>query len=376
MRTPNDFHQLDHVASPIFVIEVSSTSEPVYVFLNLYGRTLANRPLSDFVGRTALEIYPVAFGRSAYERHCAVIVSGTPVTYEIELPVGGQNRALRTTLTPELDTEGKVCLIYGSSIDVSVERDALEAQVSFDTVTSEMEQFIAMAAHDLRAPMRNVTLLAEMLRDDFVDHGDGKLQVIDMLEDVAAKSMALITDVLAHARATAPKNPQTTFDFSVLCREICDVLDPQEMHVFTVSPTPITADRTALQIALRNIIDNAIKHGQRPHLEMDISVTGDDTGMLEITLHDNGTGFDNSALVFLNGGTFRMDSGYGLLGVRRMINARGGRITARNGKRGGGVVQFTLPGFAITDTLQHDGADAFAAGARRSAFIGPAQFCP
>lgn len=367
MRTPDDFCQLDHVASPIFVIEASPTSEPVYVFLNQCGRTLANRPLSDFVGRNALEIYPGASGRNAYERHCAVIASGTPLTYEIELPLGGQNRAIRTTLTPELDGNGKVRLIYGSSIDVSTERDALEAQVSFDTVTSEMEQFIAMAAHDLRAPMRNVSLLAEMLRDDFVDHGDGKVQVIDMLEDVATKSMSLITDVLAHARATAPKNPRTTFDFAVLCREICDVLDPRGHHVFNVCSTQITADRTAFQIALRNIIDNAIKHGQRTHLEMDISTTCSDTDMLEVTFRDDGAGFDNSALVFINGGTFRMDSGYGLLGVRRMINARGGRITARNGAQGGGIVQFTLPGADITDTQQPDGADALAHTARRSA---------
>lgn len=367
MPTPDDFRQLDHVASPIFVIEASPTSEPIYVFLNLCGRTLADRPLSDFVGRTALDIYPAAFGRSAYERHCAVIASRTAMIYEIELPLGGQNRTIRTTLTPELDNAGNVRLIYGNSIDVSVEREALEAQVSFDTVTSEMEQFIAMAAHDLRAPMRNVSLLAEMLRDDFVDHGDGKLEVIDMLEDVAAKSMSLITDVLAHARATAPKNPQTTFDFSVLCREICDVLDPQEHHVFNVNPVRITVDRTALQIALRNIIDNAIKHSQRSLLELDINVTGDDNGMLEVTLHDNGAGFDNSALVFLNGGTFRMDSGYGLLGVRRMINARGGRITARNGQRGGGIVQFTLPGFASADTLQGETADVSTADVQRSA---------
>ena len=344
MRVPTDFSQFDHVASPIFVLAVSPTGDPIYVAFNTHACAVARRPLSDFIGHTALEVYSEDFGRTAYDRHCAVIASKSPLTYELDLPLGQRTRTIRTTLTPQLDADGEVCLLYGSSTDVSAERDAVEAKVSFDTVTSEMEQFITMAAHDLRAPMRNVALLAEMLREDFVDHGDGKLQLLEMMEDVATKSMALIADVLAHARATAPKNQHTAFDFPALARDICDVLDPQGLHHFNVTAGQVTADRIALQIALRNIIDNAIKHGQRAHLAMDIAVCSGNDNMLDITLSDNGVGFTKSALAFLNGGTFRVDSGYGLLGVRRMIDARGGRITARNGADGGGIIQFSLPG--------------------------------
>ena len=347
MRNPDDFRQLDYVATPVFVLEVLPSGAPTYVTLNASGCAMAGRPRSDFFNRTAREIYPGAFGRSAYERHCTVVASGVPLTYDIELPLGGIDRKIRTTLTPEFDDHGNVHLLYGSSIDVTAERAAQEAKVSFDTVASEMEQFIAMAAHDLRAPMRNVSLLAEMLRDDFVDHGDGKLEVIKMMEDVATKSMSLITDVLAHARATAPKNQQTTFVLKSLCRDISDVLDPQDHHKFNVTATKVTADRTAVQIALRNIIDNAVKHSQRAHLNMVITVTSAGTDRLDFTLTDDGKGFDTSALAFLNGGDFGVDSGYGLLGVRRMIAARGGSITASNGPQGGGIIQFSMPGTCV-----------------------------
>lgn len=344
MRVSIDFSILDNIASPIFVLEVSPTGQPIYVGCNATGCEMAGRPPSDFLGRTALEIYGNDLGRIAYKRHCAVVASKSVAIYELELPLGGKIRTLRTTLTPQLDDTGDVRYIYGSCIDISAVKDAREAKVSLETITSEMEQFVTMAAHDLRAPMRNVSLLAEMLRDGFVDHGDGKLEMLDMMEDVAAKSMTLISDVLAYARATAPEDQHTTFELQTLCRDICDVLDPQGHHKIRVGKLKLTADRTALQIALRNIIDNAIKHGKRAHLDMEVVVSQGEAGFFEVTFSDSGVGFDKHALKFLNGGSFKVDSGYGLLGVLRMIQARGGKIVAENGANGGGLVQFSLPG--------------------------------
>ncbi|MGJ8625406.1 MAG: PAS domain-containing protein [Sulfitobacter sp.] len=92
--------------------------------LNASGCAMTGRLRADFCNRTALEIYPGACGRSAYERHCKVVASGAPLTYEIDLPLGGINRKIRTTLTPEFDDNGKVHLLYGSSTDVTAERAA------------------------------------------------------------------------------------------------------------------------------------------------------------------------------------------------------------------------------------------------------------
>ena len=56
-------------------------------------------------------------------------------------------------------------------------------------------------------------------------------------------------------------------------------------------------------------------------------------------------GFAESAIRFINGGGFRVDSGYGLLGVRRMVQARGGSMSAVNSEDGtGAVIRFSLPG--------------------------------
>jgi hypothetical protein len=50
-------------------------------------------------------------------------------------------------------------------------------------------------------------------------------------------------------------------------------------------------------------------------------------------------------VAFLDGGKLRMDSGFGLFGVRRLINSRGGEIRAENLKDNqGSIIRFTMEG--------------------------------
>ena len=216
------------------------------------------------------------------------------------------------------------------------------------SLTEEMEQFISFAAHDLRTPMRNIESLAELLREGFVDMGDGKVQLIDMLEEVAVKAARLITDILSQAQAATPAQLAETFDLSELCEDIMCTLDPGQIHQLHVGATQIEADKTAVQIALRNLMDNALKHGDRDRILLSIHLTQQPDGMLQFDLHDTGNGFDDPSLAFLDGGELRIDSGYGLLGMRRLIEARGGTVGAGNlpGKTGG-YVRFSLPGHLV-----------------------------
>jgi len=349
-RPAAEFEQLDHISSAIFVLEVDKKGMPRYVAFNAFALALFGKPLSHFLGRPATKVFPQAFGRSAQARHCEVAHNGKPITYDLDLPLAIGTRSMRTTLMPHRDDKTGRYLLYGCSFDISVEQAVREKQVSFDTLSKEMEQFVALAAHDLRAPMRNMAILAEMLKENFIDHGDGKLELLDMMEDVANKSMVLISDVLDHARTAHVSNSRTSFNLSALCQDICDVLDPHGKHRFTCTAAQISTDRTAMQIALRNIIDNAMKFGGKDSLHIDIKVLRGAKGMLNVVMSDDGQGFSEPAIEFLNGGAFKVDSGYGLLGVRRMVEARGGTVTASNGTASNGtdgmgaIIRFCLPG--------------------------------
>jgi signal transduction histidine kinase len=163
--------------------------------------------------------------------------------------------------------------------------------------------------------------------------------------------MTLISDVLNHARAMDASDTSSRFNFGALCRDICDVLDPMGDHKFTYTSADVIADRTAMQIAVRNVIDNALKHGDREQLSIDIMLQRGRSKTLDVVLTDSGSGFSEAALAFVNGGNFEMESGYGLLGVRRMVQARGGSMTAQNIEGGtGAIIRFSMPGIWIGTT--------------------------
>jgi signal transduction histidine kinase len=353
MTTSPNFDQLDLIACPLFVLDTRQLDYPVYVAFNAWARRNSTRPLTDYIGKTARDVYPSAHGQAAFRHHQDAARNGETVTYEIDLPIDGKLRSTRTTLTPDLDASGRVTHLYGYSEDTTDWREAQERRVRFDALTSEMEQFVSVAAHDLRTPMRHVAVLADMLREDFVDHGDGKLGLLAMLEDVACKSMSLISDVLAHANAAVPEGMISQFCFASLCEDICDVLDPQNRHVVTYSQSILLSDRAAMQVVLRNILDMVLRQGAQDRLKIDIISKSGPEGMIEVALDDNGHGFELPAVNILRGQALEEGGHgrYGLAGVRRLVSTRGGAIKIRpSTEHSGSVIEVALPGSLITAT--------------------------
>ena len=204
--------------------------------------------------------------------------------------------------------------------------------------------------------MKNIAMLANILREDLQSQPPETLEVVDLIENVAAKSMDLIAEVLDRAQITGVDRYETVFSFPVICHDICATIDPQKNHVVETSLNAIKADRSAVQVALRNLVENAMKHGQRDHLRIEILVQNGMPGMIDITLIDNGRGFSDAALDAMNGGRAKLEQGFGLFGVKRLISARGGTLEARNLPDGGGAaVRFSLPGEVV-------GADPLSTG--------------
>lgn len=345
-----DFTTFDHICFPIFVLEIDENRVPRYVAFNAFARKLSGRPLSDYINQTAKDVYPGDCGETVYDYHVKAALGGHNTTYQVELPLNGKRRMIRTTLSPLNGVNQKIKWLFGSSQDVTEQEKIALSQKKRDGVSEEMTQFIAIAAHDLRAPMRNVALLTDILREEFVDHKDGKLEIIDMLETIARTSQSLLTDVLCTAQQTKASQKSGILDLRDLCTSIQKVLDPSNNHSVNAPCVKLHIDRRMLQIALRNIIENAFKHADRGHVDIEITVRTASDGMITLSIRDNGKGFSQGALAFLDGGRFQVDSGYGLFGVKRLVAMRGGMVRASNADGDAGAcVDITLPG-SIIDT--------------------------
>jgi signal transduction histidine kinase len=344
-----DLTQLDHIPLPLFVLEPDNRGDLVYIAFNTTALEVAKFIPSDYLGRTAMDLYPGEFGQYAYEQHLKTYQSGKLHTYELSLPLDGRVRHIKTRLNPVLDSQGRVIRLIGASTEVTAEHDLQAVRDQARSIDTELQEFVYLAAHDLRSPMSSVQQMADLIRDDFVDLGDGKLQEIGMLETVATRALSLIDSVLQHAEVTSDNELIETFILADLCHPLLQLYDPSAQHTLVVNDCTIRADRKATEVIVRNLIDNAIKHNGSTPLRLEISATTLDSEFFSVSVCDDGKGIPNPGTLFQATESNRSKSGFGLLAIRRLIKARGGTISAEAAGDGTGlVVTFTLPGTLST----------------------------
>lgn len=343
--TPDYIDSYEHVTAPVHVVALDPDGVPRYVGSNAAAGELWDVRREDLIGKSALEVFPGPSGHTAYERQKQTLGEGIATSYATTCAKGDTVRSVSTDLRPVRNPSGQVTHAVGTCTDMTIHVEVERLRTSLENATTQVEHFVFLAAHDLRTPMRNVQILTDMLREGFHDRGDGKVELINLLDEVAAKSACMISDVLAYSQSVVTGSEILTFNLKELCTGIGNVIDPQEKHRFEAPDIMLRADRLMVQIILRNLIDNAIKHGGRDRMSVEISVTPAEPGVIRLTVIDDGVGFSNPGKVFVDTGNYRAECGYGLLGIRRLLTTRGGKMSVeqREGKPGGAVV-VTMPG--------------------------------
>ena len=335
----------DYLTCPVSVLEIAAEGEACYVACNPAALSAHGVSREKIVGSAADEALPDPKGPVLGAAHRAVIRSGKAQHCTLP-PVGEETpQHSHADLLPQTGADGSVIRIFETLQTHHGVETAQDARVSFETLSSEMEQYVAIAAHDLRAPMRNISLLADMLRDTLPDSSPQQAELVDLIDSVATKSMDLISDVLDHATIRNAGRTETEVDFAPLVRKIGDILDPDGNHQFAIATAQLEADGPALQTVLRNLIDHVLTRSEDAPLLLDISVQQGMPGILDFLLSFSGPGLDDDTLKTLNEGALRPGNGYGLLGIRRLVLGRGGTILARNRvEEGLNLVRFSLPG--------------------------------
>lgn len=314
-----EFSWLNFISVPAFALDVLSEDNANIVFWNE-----AMEELSDVSSEQAVSGRLPSFGRRL---------------------MTAVNRGSKSAYLGSLGKFSFKVTLQGQVIATLIEK-------SEQACDDERALFLTMAAHDLRAPLRQIRHLVDAIREDFQDLGDGKLDMLTLICDIGERAHVLTNDVIAHTRATQA-HPEMIegVDLCEVANDVFATIDPLRKHMLSSAPVILETDKIALQITLRNLLDNAVRHGGTEKIEIAVAVeTTASEGALKFTVTDNGNGFEAPATVFLSGGDFHSGSSFGLLGVRRLIEARGGEIIARPPQNGSGSeVSFSLPGWILPE---------------------------
>jgi two-component system OmpR family sensor kinase len=206
-------------------------------------------------------------------------------------------------------------------------------------MVERQRRFMADAAHELRTPITALTLQAENL--DQVVLSQESAERLDALKQGARRTSRLLEQLLTLARHDFdPAVPAAVVELDRCARNVVADLLPEsaekgiDLGFDEIQPCRIDAEPLMIEILIRNILDNALRHTPRGG-RIDISVhCGRDGATL--TIEDTGPGIppediDRIFEPFFRGTRHQGEgSGLGLSIVKRIVDNLGGVVTVQN----------------------------------------------
>jgi signal transduction histidine kinase len=216
----------------------------------------------------------------------------------------------------------------------------------------ELDDFSHIASHDLQAPLRGISNLADWLASDL----EGKLptenqQQLHLIQSRVIQMNTLINGLLQYARVGRENVDSTPVDLSNMLAEVVDMLNPPpEFQIrFPIDLPTIETQSLLLKQVFSNLIGNAIKYHDRTNGKVDIFYEDQDA-CIQFKVTDDGQGIapENHKKIFSIFQTLvnREDlkgTGVGLTIVKKIIESRGGSIWLESELGKGCTFSFTWP---------------------------------
>jgi signal transduction histidine kinase len=223
-----------------------------------------------------------------------------------------------------------------------------------ESANHELDAFTYSVAHDLRAPLRGINGMAEILRESKLGQLDPDGQkYLHFIHESGKRAAQLIEDLLKLSRITRGELTRQSLDLSELVREVAQQLgnaNPnRRVDLVVADGVRAAADPRLLRVALENLLSNAWKFtSKRATARIEFGVE-EQQGAPVYFIRDNGAGFDMAYADRLFGVFQRLHhladfegTGVGLATVQRILKRHGGRIWADSAINKGATFFFTL----------------------------------
>jgi signal transduction histidine kinase len=218
--------------------------------------------------------------------------------------------------------------------------------------------FVATVSHEFKAPLALLQASAETLRGGRVQEPEKRKRYEAIIESESRRLAALVDNVLSVSRIEAGRQYQfkhtevpAVVDAALSLHKLRLEQQGFEVEVAVARDLPaVTADAAALQEALSNLLDNAIKYSREvKRCRIEAKATGEG---IEISVADSGLGVpvadkDKIFERFYRGereGHGEKGVGLGLSIARDILRAHGGDVRVENVPGGGSIFTLVLPG--------------------------------
>jgi signal transduction histidine kinase len=202
-------------------------------------------------------------------------------------------------------------------------------------------QLLLAISHELRSPLARARMNAELVDEStersalLRDLGEMRDLITDLLESER------LADVQAGGHAALHTEPT---DLSELAHEQCDAQAAAGAVTLALADglPPLPLDRARVRLLLRNLVDNALRHGAESEQPPRVA-TALTPAAVQLVVRDFGPGMDDSQLRHAAEAFYRADAarlrstggvGLGLYLCRLVAEAHGGTLSLRNAHPG------------------------------------------
>mgnify|MGYP003336094869 FL=1 len=229
----------------------------------------------------------------------------------------------------------------GGPLEVGRAARAFNAmQAKLDALISDRTRIFSAMSHDLKTPITRLRLRTEMLDDPVLR--EKIAQDLKEMEDMVGAAL----DFMRGLDSSEPAQP---VDIMALIESIAT--DAREVggavEIAGAAAAPFTGHAQALKRCLTNLVDNAVKYGNRASIAVE-----DGAHALRICVRDAGPGIPAAELARVFEPFYRVEAsrnratggnGLGLTIARNVARAHGGELVLRNRAEGGLEAELTLP---------------------------------
>jgi signal transduction histidine kinase len=244
-------------------------------------------------------------------------------------------RLARAAREMSLGSEVEPLAEAGGSEVVEVSRAFNAMRERIGRYLNERSQLFSAISHDLRTPITRLRLRVELLDDEALQAKFGR--DLDELEMLVKGALQCVKDTDIHENIEP-------VDLNHLLHGVVEpYLGNGRVTLAGSALAPYPGKPLALKRCIGNLVDNALKYGERAHLQIE-----DDGQAFVLHVDDEGPGVPEQRLEQVFEPHFRLagqQQGYGLgLGIARNIaHSHGGELSLRNLREGGLRVTLSLP---------------------------------
>ena len=211
-------------------------------------------------------------------------------------------------------------------------------------------------AHEFKTPLTSIKAASTALLSSNALGPEQQRELISIMDEEADRLSVLVTEAIQMARIEAGRVHLERADYPLpeLVESALDKLRPvlDGRHVDVHLPDglpPIWADRELIEIALRQLIDNALKYSPR---DSQVSIAAESSdGRVIISVADRGPGIPEQEQSRIFEKFYRADAsrhqipgaGLGLVIAREIIQVHGGEIWVDSKPGKGSIFRFSLP---------------------------------